>query len=121
MSNKNITWKINVWRDELSKYYSEARAFLFPPEEDFWIAPIEAMASWTPVIAYNKWWAKETVINWKTWIFFENQSVRSLNNAIEDFERLKFNNEEIRKIALNFTKERFKENLLNFIKNKLNN
>lgn len=121
MSNKNITWKINVWRDELSKYYSEARAFLFPPEEDFWIVTIEAMASWTPIIAYNKWWAKETVINWKTWIFFENQSVRSLNNAIEDFERLKFNNEEIRKIALNFTKERFKENLLNFIKNKLNN
>lgn len=118
-SSKNITWKVNVSKEELNKYYSEAKAFLFPPEEDFWIAPIEAMASWTPVIAYNKWWAKETVIDWVNWIFFENQSVRSLNNAIEKFEKLSFNSDKIRETSLNFSKERFKENLLNFIQSKL--
>jgi len=114
-SKPNITWKLNISKEETNKYFSQAKAFLFPPEEDFWIVPIEAMASWTPVIAYKKWWALETVIDWKTWTFFEEQTVSSLNNAISQFENLKFDYKEIRNYSLKFDKNNFKNNLLDFI------
>jgi glycosyltransferase involved in cell wall biosynthesis len=118
-SKENITWELNISREKTAKYFSEARAFLFPPEEDFWLVPIEAQACWTPVIAYWKWWALETVINKKTGIFFENQTVESLNKTIEKFETLDFDPEEIRKQAEKFDKKIFMENLLDFIEEKL--
>jgi glycosyltransferase involved in cell wall biosynthesis len=43
-SKKNITWIFNPNRDELETIYAKAKAFLFPPEEDFGLVPIEAMA-----------------------------------------------------------------------------
>jgi len=39
---------------ETKKLYANAKAVLFPPEEDFGLVPLEAMASGTPVIAYGK-------------------------------------------------------------------
>ena len=118
-SKDNIEWKFNISREEVNKLFWQAKAFLFPPEEDFWLVPIESMASWTPVIAYNKWWALETVVEWKTWIFFEEQTVSSLNEAIEKFEKMAFDSDEIRKHALKFDKKVFREELLKFIDSKL--
>jgi glycosyltransferase involved in cell wall biosynthesis len=92
---------------------------MFPPEEDFGIVPLEAMATWTPVIAYGKWGALETVIENKTWIFFEEQTVESLNTTIEQFESMKFDTWKIRKHAEQFDKEIFKEKLYKFIQDKL--
>ena len=120
-SESNITWKLNITRKETTKLFEKAKAFLFPVEEDFWIVPLEAQASWTPVIALKKWWVLETVIDKKTWIFFEKQTINSLNKAIKDFEKLKFDYKNIRKHAQNFNKKIFKENILNFIIEKLEN
>lgn len=53
-SEKNISWKLSISRKETIKLYSEAKAFLFPAEEDFGITPLEACASHTPVIAFAK-------------------------------------------------------------------
>ncbi len=119
ISKDNITWIIHPTREELLKYYAEARWFLFPPEEDFWLVPIEAMASWTPVIAFAKWWALETVLDWKTWIFFKKQSIRSLNNAIEEFEKFEFNSIAIKNYSKNFDKKYFQEKIINFIDKKI--
>jgi glycosyltransferase involved in cell wall biosynthesis len=83
--------------------------------------PLEAMASGTPVIAYWKWWALETVVDNKTGIFFHEQSVQSLNETIEKFESLSFDSKIIRKHAENFDKEIFKKNLISFIEDKLEN
>lgn len=118
-SKDNIEWKLNVQRQEINELFSSAKAFLFPPEEDFWLVPIEAMACWTPVIAYNKWWALETVIENKTWIFFDKQTTNSLNKAIENFEEMEFNYREIRKHALKFDKEIFRKEMLEFVNKKL--
>lgn len=118
-SKSNIEWKLNISREETARYFSKAKAFLFPPEEDFWIVPLEAMTCWTPVIAYEKWWALETVINGETWLFFTNQNVESLNNTIEKFEEMHFNYEYIREHALKFDKEIFKNNLKQFIEEKI--
>jgi len=115
ISKENITWVLNPSKKDLNKYYSEAKAFLFPPEEDFWLVPIEAMASWTPVIAYKKWWALETVIDWETWIFFKYQTVQSLNDAIYEFEKKQFDSKKIREYALLYDKEIFKKKLLEFV------
>ncbi len=118
-SKENIIWKLNIDRKELSRLYSQARAFLFPPEEDFWLVPIEAMACWTPVIAYGKWWAKETIISGKTWIFFEEQNVESLNKAIEKFEKINFDKNSIIAQAEKFDKKIFQEKILDFIIEKI--
>jgi len=117
-SNSNITWKLNVSNNEKIDILTKAKALIFPPEEDFWLVPIEAMACWIPVIAYWKWWALETIIECKTWIFFKNGTVESLNEAIEKFETLKFNSEKIRKYSEKFDKKVFKKELLQFIEEK---
>lgn len=120
-SKNNIKWKLNITSIEKKELYSDAKAFIFPPDEDFGIVPIEAMASWTPVIAYSKWWALETVIDQKTWIFFENQSIESLNNAINEFEKMSFDHKKIREHAENFDVKIFKNKILEFIEEKLKN
>ncbi len=119
ISKENISWKLNISFEEIKKYYSEAKAFLFPPEEDFWLVPIEAMASWTPVIAFWKWWALETVVDSETWVFFSEQTVESLNKAIERFEKLSFDYDKIKKHSEKFDKKYFKQNILEFIEKKI--
>ena len=118
-SKNNIEWRLNASNSETRELFSKAKAFIFPPEEDFWIVPIEAMACWTPVIAYEKWWALETVVEWKTGLFFDKQTSNSLNKTIENFEELEFNHNTIREHALKFDKGTFKKQILTFILNKL--
>lgn len=52
-SEKNIEWRFAPSLVERNRLYREAKAFLFPPEEDFGLVPVEAMMSGTPVIAYG--------------------------------------------------------------------
>ena len=118
-SKENIDWIYETDNKVINKLHSKAKAFMFPPEEDFWLVPIAAMATWTPVIAFGKWWALETVVDQKTWIFFDKQTPESVNVAIEKFEKINFNHSAIRKHSENFDKKIFKENLLGFINKKL--
>lgn len=117
-SNSNIEWRLNLSQQEKNKLYAQAKAFLFPPEEDFGLVPLEAMSTGTPVIAYGKGWALETVIKWKTGLFFNEQTVDSLNSTILIFEHKKFDPVEIRKHAKQFDKEVFKKKILQFIEDK---
>ncbi|EMO29213.1 glycosyltransferase, group 1 domain protein [Leptospira interrogans serovar Bataviae str. HAI135] len=55
------------------EYYKKAKAFIFPGMEDFGIAPVEAQAHFTPVIAFGKGGALETVVSDKTGVFFQNK------------------------------------------------
>ncbi|MCC8391215.1 glycosyltransferase family 4 protein [Paraburkholderia sp. MMS20-SJTR3] len=77
----------------LKDYLQRARAFVFAAEEDFGIVPLEAQACGTPVIAFGKGGALETVVPvgdpHPTGVFFANQTVASLLAAIERFERLR--------------------------------
>ncbi len=114
-SKSNIEWKYRVSNVEKDMLMKNARAFLFPPEEDFGLVPIEAMAMGTPVIAYSKWWAIETVIDGKTGTFFSPQTPEALNVAIEKFEKMSFDAKIIRKHAEWFSKKVFQEKILNHI------
>jgi glycosyltransferase involved in cell wall biosynthesis len=113
-SNKNITFLGWQSQDQLAGLFSQCKAFIFPGEEDFGIAPVEAMASGRPVIAYAKGGALETVTK-ETGIFFKEQTVESLIEAILLFEREKFNPEKIREHALRFDKEIFKKKFRDYV------
>lgn len=118
-SKSNIKWQLTWNIDVVNELHSKAKAFLFPPEEDFGLVPIAAMATGTPVIAYSHWWALETVLNWETGVFFDEQTVDSLDEAINNFENMTFDHKKIREHALSFDKEIFKKNFLTFIEEKI--
>jgi len=108
--------------ESLAKFYARCRALIFPGVEDFGIVPLEAMASGKPVIAYAEGGALETVVgqgNTPTGVFFHEQSVSALMNAIKEFESRGFNPEAIRKHAEKFDRKRFKQKLHNYINDKI--
>jgi glycosyltransferase involved in cell wall biosynthesis len=106
--------------DVLKKYLSEAKAFVFAAEEDFGILPVEAQACGTPVIAFKKGGTLESVVEGKTGLFFEEQTVESIMNAVMQFDsgEFEFDVEEIVKHADGFSTKRFKKEFLDFIHNK---
>jgi len=65
--------------------YRDARALVFPGEEDFGITPLEAQASGRPVIALGRGGALETV-SARTGVFFRDQTVEGLVEAVRTFE-----------------------------------
>jgi len=78
----------------LKQYLAKARAFVFAAEEDFGIAPLEAQAAGTPVIAYGKGGALETIRGLESerpsGCFFYSQDIDSLEVAVRAFEEQSF-------------------------------
>lgn len=97
-------------------YMQRAKGFIFAAEEDFGIVAVEAQAAGTPVIAFGRGAALETVIDNETGLFFEEQTVPSVLNAIKRFEATEFDPIRARENALRFNKERFKNEMTRFIK-----
>jgi glycosyltransferase involved in cell wall biosynthesis len=84
-----------------------ARGFIFAAEEDFGIVVLEAQAAGTPVVAFGKGGATETIVEGKTGLFFQEQTVSSLVDAVDRFEKSSFDPDQLRTHALRFSKERF--------------
>lgn len=104
--------------EELSRLYSEAQAFLFPQEEDFGIVAIEALASGRPIIAYRGGDIVEHVEDGKMGVFFDEQNVECLVNAVRRFQEIDFDGEYIRNSTLGFGKDRFKKEIQEFVEKK---
>lgn len=115
MANPNIKFLGEVSDKDLIKYYSQAKALIFPGLEDFGLIPLEAQSQGTPVIAYGRGGARETVVNGKTGIFFGQQSPKSLELAIEKFERTTIKTIDCITNAKKFSEEKFKNNLLKYL------
>ena len=103
----------------LRQHMQDAKAFIFAAEEDFGIVPIEAQACGTPVIAYGKGGALETIsppgsAN-ASGMFFPEQSVAALQAAVTAFEQLHFDPEAVRRNALRFAPERFQQELQTYV------
>lgn len=96
-------------REALRKVYSQAKALLFPGEEDFGITPLEAMACGTPVIAYGRGGVTESVIEGETGLFFPEQTAESLADAIDQFEFRpeRYTVESCRRRSEEFSRKRF--------------
>lgn len=105
--------------DVIEDMLQRARAFIFAAEEDFGIVPVEAQACGTPVIAYGKGGALETVIEGETGYFFEEQSADALIEAITTFEKsAPLDPDLIRKNAERFNKSRFLREMSSFVEEK---
>ena len=101
--------------EEVVRYVQQCKAFIFPGEEDFGIAPLEAQACGRPVIAFKAGGALDTVIENETGIFFEKQTEKSLIEAINNFKRFSFIPEKCRSNALRFDNEHFKDTISKYI------
>lgn len=122
LAGPTIEFKGFLTDKKVRGYYKNARAFIFPAEEDFGLTPIEAMASGTPVIAYKKGGLLETVQAGLSGVFFEKQTVNSLCQAIEELENKndKFIPHRIRESVQKFDIINFKEEFRYFVETKYN-
>jgi len=103
----NIVFMGRVSTAEKIQYLGEADGLIFASEEDFGIAPLEAVAAGTPVIAYNKGGLTETIVDGKSGIFFNKQTSKSLAEALDKFESMTWNRELCHKQAEKFDQKRF--------------
>lgn len=109
----------------VTDYMQKAKAFVFAAEEDFGITPVEAQACGTPVIAYGKGGALETICGLDrdkpTGVFFYEQTIPAVRAAIDSFENNmhKINYESCRENALRFSVDRFKDEIEKYINGKI--
>jgi len=96
---------------QLHKLYAEARALIFPTEEDFGIVPVEAQACGAPVIAYGRGGAVEGV---KAGVFFDEQTPEALSRAVKEFERCVWDPKKISEGVRSFGKSRFQSEFEDF-------
>lgn len=87
----NVLFLKNLTDSEIAYLYTYARALIMPQDEDFGYTSLEAQFFGCPVISYKNSGAAETIIDGKTGILFDKQSVKSLSNAIERSKRIPYN------------------------------
>lgn len=118
-----IEFRGRVSDAELAGLYANARALIFPGEEDFGIVPLEALASGCPVIAYGRGGILETIARGDAdaadrlaasgctrvpgGVLFAEQSLDSLRRAIEAFERESWSPAALARLAMPFATQRF--------------
>jgi glycosyltransferase involved in cell wall biosynthesis len=125
MATPNVSI-LGYQNDENLRYYMQhARAFLFAAQEDFGIAPVEAQACGTPVIAYGKGGVTESVAGLDTecptGVLFAEPTVESLIEGIQRFEenRERISPAACRENACRFAPERFRSEFASFLRRQL--
>ncbi len=119
IAGPTVTFDTNVSDKSVENYMASSTAFIFTGEDDFGIAPVEAMASGTPVIAYKAGGALDYVIPGKTGEFFNEQTVESLKTALQAFDTTKYNSDDIKTTAQKFSIDEFHKKFLTLIKSVL--
>ncbi|MCB9126298.1 MAG: glycosyltransferase [Ardenticatenales bacterium] len=104
----NVRFLGKVSDDEVADWMGRARAFIFPGEEDFGITPVEAAAAGTPVIAFGRGGARDTVIEGETGLFFDEPTADSLADAVRRFESSSFDRVQMQRHAQRFDTAQFK-------------
>lgn len=121
MAKPNIEFTGRLSEKDLFKTYANAKAFIFPQEEDFGLVAIEAMASGKPIIAFRGGDIVEHAGEGKEAVYFEEQTPESLIKALKKFNPDNFNPAAIREKALPFDKKLFKEKIKSYVESSLTN
>jgi glycosyltransferase involved in cell wall biosynthesis len=111
MAGPSIRFAPFLSAEDLRQAYREARALLMPGEEDFGIAALEAQACGTPVLAYGRGGALETVLPGRTGLFFDDRTAAGLAAALDKFDRFVCNKAAARSHALRFSRQAFKKRM----------
>lgn len=122
-ANSNITFLSGLSAQELADVYAGCRAFIFPQHEDYGITPLEANAAGRPVIAYGAGGVLATQIPVDdtpakaTALFFKNQTVDDLIDAVKQFELIEdqFESHFIRQHAELFDERKFIQRVRDFV------
>ncbi len=117
MAKENIRFLGKQPDSVVESYMERCRGFIFPPEEDFGITPVEAQAAGAPVVAYAKGGQAETVIHGKTGLLFANQTPESLVQSVKQIHGQidQFDPRVLRQNAERFSIERFKQRFEAFV------
>jgi len=115
-AGKNVEFLGRVSDDQVDKLYSTCRALIFPGIEDFGMVPVEAQAAGAPVIAFRAGGALETIRENETGIFFDEQSANSLIEAVNRFEKMRFDPLTCRRQAKKFSPDNFRIQLLSLLR-----
>lgn len=122
MATSNVSILGHQRAEDLTCHLQHARAFLFAAQEDFGIAPVEAQACGTPVIAYGKGGVTESVrgldTERPTGVLFTEPTVEGVIEAIEVFEkhRERISPFACRENALRFAPDRFRGEFAGFLR-----
>jgi len=106
------------YQDEpaLKRHLQAAQALVFAADEDFGILPVEAQACGTPVIAYGRGGALETVVDEQTGLLFAEQTQEAIIDAVERFDSYcAWDAMAIRSNAKRFSAERFRQELAGLV------
>jgi glycosyltransferase involved in cell wall biosynthesis len=114
-ATKNIEFVGRVDDNTLRDLYASCRAYLFPAEEDFGIAPVEAQAAGRPVVAYAAGGSLDTVIDGETGVFFREQTPEALAQAVRRLESMSFDADRIRANAARFSSEVFHDRFTRYV------
>jgi glycosyltransferase involved in cell wall biosynthesis len=112
----NIRMVGQVDRQLLREYYQCAKGLIFPQEEDFGLIPLEAQASGTPVLAYGRGGALETVISEKTGLFFRTYDATLFIDMLKKMENKAWDSTMLIKHAKQFDNSMFRHSFTNQIK-----
>lgn len=110
-----------VPQERLIHYMQRAKALVFAALEDFGIVLVEAQACGTPVIAFGKGGALDSILPWgqenPTGLLFKEQTRESLIQAVQNFEQRQtaFTVENCVKNAMRFSNEIFREKIKTFV------
>lgn len=116
LAGPTITFTDRISDNELLNLAASAKAFIFPSEEDFGIAPVEALAAGLPVIAYKAGGALDYVEEGKTGMFFDEQTAESLSKVLKTFDANKFKTSTLQSKVQEFSTQKFQENFQKLIK-----
>lgn len=101
--------------EDVVRYMQRAEAFIFASHDDSGIAPVEALAAGTPVIAYKAGGALDYIAPGKTGLFFAEQTVDSLVEVLQQFDSTLYDHEAIAAYAAQFSVEQFSEKIKQLI------
>ncbi|OGH16784.1 MAG: hypothetical protein A3C30_00375 [Candidatus Levybacteria bacterium RIFCSPHIGHO2_02_FULL_40_18] len=115
MAGPTVDFLGYVSDSDLKYYYANCKTLVFPGVEDFGLTMVEAQTFDKPVIAFRGGGAEEIIVEGKTGVFFDKQTVQSLASKLKSFRASRYNGKDCRKNANRFSFERFKAKILGIL------